>query len=113
MREQIPVALVRRGEQYSLKIRLKIENEVITPLNCDSVRIKVGNSVSTSNIGLTFEDEYWLFPLSQEFTRSLEGELVPAQAQVKISGDIFETPVYLIRVGDSIFEDIWDESVSD
>lgn len=104
----LPATVLCKGDKYSLKIRVKLGNEVITPESCSDIRIKIGNMVlSYSKQELSFEDEYWLFPLSQEFTLGVDGDFLEAQAQFKIEDRIYSTPVYKIKFDRTIFEETW------
>jgi len=110
MLRDLPAAILRRGDKYSLKIQVKLGNEIITPENCSDIRIKIGNTVlSYSRQELTFEEGYWLFPLSQAMTLNHSGDRMLAQAQFKMGDNIYSTKLYYFAVENSLFKDTWIE----
>lgn len=75
---------MHKGDQRRLPIRLTdAEGRAITPDTVDDVMITVeGVGSLTIGDGLTFEDGYFMYPLTQEQTMSF-GQTVRIQARIK------------------------------
>lgn len=101
------MATVIQGEQYAIEIVVTADNTPITPTNCDDIKIKLGDTIRKYSAGeLMFEDNAWLFPLTQEQTLRMSGVL-PLQVQYKVGDNIFSTTINGIDIGKTIIKEMW------
>jgi len=92
-----------QGEQYAIEITLQADGVPVTPENADDVKIKIGTVEKTYSKGeITYENEHWLFPITQEDSLSFKSSTVKAQAQYKIGSNVFSTGLYDVDVYSSI-----------
>ena len=100
--------VITRGEQYAVEIVIKNDEDVITPNNCDDVKIKLGNlEKKYSDNEIFYEDGRWLFPLTQEQTLAMNLKRVNLQAQYKSGSNIFSTDIYAVQIKDTVINGTW------
>lgn len=103
------MAIIQGGDQYPLPFSIKQGNVVVTPSNCDDIRIKVGNYLKTySNNEITFNSttSCWQFPLTETMSRSLHG-IVMAQIGVKIGSNYVYSEDIPIQFEESVIRENW------
>lgn len=63
---------IHQGDQYFIPVRLKYNNEVVTPESVDDVIIKVGNTEQSYKNGeLYFEEGKFYYQLTEEMTKNM------------------------------------------
>ena len=102
---------MQQGDQYFIPLQVKDEEgNAITPDSCADCKFKIGDLPERSyGAGTLYAQEsggeytgYWLYPLTQADTLSLDGA-VPVQGQVKFAdGTVIGTPVVKLHVYASI-----------
>ena len=103
---------MQQGDQYELPIRIGGDDDfIVTPYNCADVKIaikKVGEKTYRSG-ELRFDNDYWLYPLTQADTLPL-GPVAMIQAQVKFDdGSIVNTPLKAVEVGMTLIRTVWQD----
>ena len=99
------IAVIHQGDQYYLPITITNDNILITPDNIDDIRIKVGGVIKKySNNTLLFENETWLFPITQKNSLKWKGP-TDCQIQYKQNDNIITSDIYTIIVDSSMFDD--------
>lgn len=110
--------MIMSGDQYGLKVLLNNDGEIVTPDNCDGVKIKVGHvtkiyPVPTGEtydpaLHLTFDDidKRWIYTLLQAETLKYHLD-TPIQAQVDFGDEILSTRMKPILIGESIIDEEW------
>ena len=101
-------AVIRQGDQYLIPVILKLNEEILTPDMADGVKISFDKAVcSYPNGGLTYSDGYWLYPLTQKLSLSMEEGYVDFQAQIKIGSDVHTLPKQKVIVDESDIREVW------
>ncbi len=99
---------VARGEQYSVEIVINNGDTDITPYNCDDMKINLGGYVLQYSKGeLTYTNDAWQFPITQEMSLNWDSGLVDLQGQYKIGDDIYNTEIYKVRIDTTTIEETW------
>lgn len=101
---------VIQGDQYAIPFPVYLGGELITPDNCDGVRIKIGNTLHEHPGTLDWDgdNQVWAFPLTEELSRSWGGAQQKAQVGVKVDGSDFHyCPTFSIAIGGNIIEETW------
>jgi len=77
---------------------------VVTPLDVQDVEITIGHlSKTLRNLEISYQDGLWLFPLTQNETRSFRPAAVKAEVRVLWNSGVIEgKPIYGIRINESI-----------
>lgn len=97
------IAAIHQGDQYYLPFYIENDSAPITPNDIDDIRIKIDNIVKVySKGGLLYEDNIWLFPISQKNSLEWKGPL-ECQIQFKQGDNIITSKKYIIQVYASIF----------
>jgi len=109
---QQPVMLMAiiQGAQYYVPIKLKQGETVISPSNCDDVKVMFGGEIAQYTKGtLTWDsvNSYWKYWLDQEQSLSMKhgGSALKIQAEVKIGNDILPTELVSDFVGKNIIKE--------
>lgn len=99
------IAVLQQGAQYYLPFKIKHDGEITSPQNVDDIKIKIGSLTKqlTKN-ELEYADGYWLFPIRQEFTLSLNAD-VKCQASILRGDNVYPSKTYEIHVDMSIIKD--------
>lgn len=100
---------IQRGDQYSIPIELKFDGQILTPADCDDVRIQIGDKMLQYSDGELVYDavaQVWMFPLTEEETRTMKG-LLKFQQAVKIGTSLYYSDVTTIDIKDSIITEEW------
>lgn len=93
--------IIYQADIYDIPIKITMNGKLVSPSTADDVTIAIGNMVRSYKKGdLTFDGEYWIFPLSEE-TRKMEG-VCQGQAQVKIGRNRVHTQVFGVKFAPSI-----------
>lgn len=83
---------IMEGDQYGIGIRItdKCSHNLITDQDVSDVEITIGKYTKTYASGeVTYSDERFIFPLTQEESFDFDSKSVAAQVRVKfIGGDI-------------------------
>ena len=99
---------VIKGEAYKIAIVIKNGTELITPNNCDGIRVAFANQIETYPDGdITYSNGEWLFPLSQDMSYRIKGTESTYQVQVKIGTDVFSSTKQKVRVDETMFREVW------
>lgn len=102
------VTVIQQGDQYAIEVIVKLGDTVISPQNCDDMKIKLGNFLKEYSKGeLLFSNGIWYFPMTQEMSLSFRGGMTTLQAQVKSGEEIHGTPVYPVTVDTSMIQEVW------
>ena len=102
------LTVIQQGDQYAIEFIVKAGDSVITPDNCDDMKIMVGGFEKTYSSGeLLFSDGTWYFPMTQEMSLSFTKNIASVQAQYKDGTEIRGTPVYTMGVDISIIREVW------
>lgn len=97
-----------QGEQYAVEIIIKNNETEITPENCDDVKIKIGNITKKySKNEINYENERWLFPLTQEESLMLKKGRVNIQAQYMVAENVYSTDLYKVQVDLTTIRETW------
>lgn len=103
-----PIAVIQQGAQYYLPFRICIDGDLVTPENADDVIIQIGSQLKKSSSDeLEFSDEYWLYPLEQEFTMKLSPDSTKCQISVKRGTFVYPSAVRRIAVDSSIIKELF------
>lgn len=98
-----------QGDAYSIRFKIQDSTgQVITDSMVDDVEIALGEKIkSYANGELTYSDNHWLYPISQQESFSIDFGLVHVQVRVKFtSGEVIGKDVGLISVKNSISKEI-------
>jgi hypothetical protein len=99
---------IAQGEQYAVEIVLENGGVEITPYNSDDVKIKLGDYEKKYSAGeLTYQNNAWNFPITQEMSLSWGSGKIDLQGQYKSSNNIYNTEIYKVQVDTSIIDDTW------
>lgn len=99
--------MIVQGDQYLIPIVIRT-TELITPENSDDVRIQIGNSLKTYSKGeITYENEQWYYPLTEDISMMLESPLVEIQVGIKQNNEIRYSDVKQIDIVKSIIKKEW------
>lgn len=104
---------IYQNDQYFIRVRPKINGNVIDDTSCDELIIKLGKVVkkkSLNEITYNAEEQCWLFPLSIDQSCNSRSEL-KIQAWIKFDDTYYATPVESIKVNNSII--LKDEVIND
>ena len=98
-----------QGDSYYLGIRiLNNAGSPVTPDDVRDVEITIGH-LHKSYMGceLTFHDDIWMFPLTQEETFGYWPAAVDAQVRIVWANGVVEgKPLYGLRVNESISKEV-------
>lgn len=103
--------IIHRGDQYFIPVYIIRNSEPVTPENSVDVRVKIGNYMQTfsgETLSYDTENRIWLFYLSEEMSRSMNGEEL-FQVGVKYSGGsefIYSQPS-VVKIGSNIIGERW------
>lgn len=99
---------IHQGDKYAIPITLLMCDETITDNMIQGFRIKLGQYEDEWPLGgVTYHDEQWWVPLTQEQTLAMERGGTPYQIQIKMDGDIISSDVGRLDVKNSILLDEW------
>ena len=101
---------IRKGEQYAIPFEITVEETPVTPEDCDGVRIQVGDRMCEHPGGdLTYDSEggVWLYPLTEEQSRTMFPGDKKAQVAVKYGDAIVMSDPQKIGVKKSIIMRRW------
>lgn len=99
------ITTIQQGDQYYLPFTIENDSTIISPENIEDIRIKIGNVIKKFSLGeLLFEDNNWLFPITQKNSLSWKGP-VKCQAQYKQNNNIITSDIYEIYIKTSMFND--------
>lgn len=103
------MAIIYQGDQYALPIKIKQGDTVISDEMVEKLRIGVDQFVDKyPDGGITYDNGYWLFPLTEEMTYQLLGGEGEIQAQVLFPNDvIISSVVYNGSIGQSLLRGVW------
>lgn len=93
-----------QGDSYGIPVKiLKADGGVIKPSDVSDVEISIGSIRKTYKSGdLSFAEDNWVFPITQQETYSLPSAYVPAQVRIKLpNGDVDGVSLGSIRVQES------------
>lgn len=102
--------IIQQGDEYALPIVIKMNDASVSPSDIDDLRIQVGEYLKSYVDGeLTYDDELeqWLFPMTEEMTRTFTDELTLVQVAVKIGNRKINSVVKKINVYKSIIKKGW------
>ena len=102
-----------QGDQYQMPITIKVGDTVITPDNCEGVKIDVGGTIRESPGTLAYDavDSVWLYQLTQAQTLGFSG-LVGITVQVNMGGnpaEIIGSKPQFELVDESTIREAWSE----
>lgn len=98
-----------QGDRYSLGFTvLNNAGQVVTPDDIQDVEITIGHlKKSFRDVELTFDDNKWMFPLSQEETFDYWPGVTRAQIRIVWANGVIEgKPIYGLRVLESISKEV-------
>ena len=101
---------IHKGEQYAIPFYVKVGDAVVTPENCDGIRIQIdGKLYEYPDSGLQYDDsdDTWLYPLTESQSSVLMAGERNAQVAVKYGNDIIMSDIVKITVKDSIIKRRW------
>ena len=101
--------IIHQGDQYAIPVKIKLGNEIITPGNCNDVRIKINDKLleySTGGLLYSATEQVWQFPLTESISFNY-GNTVMIQIAVKLGTDYLYSPVKKVEVGSSIIKELW------
>lgn len=99
-----------QGDQYYIPCAVKDRSgNAVTPSNCQGIKIKIGkNEKSYPDGQLIFQNNKWLYPITQEESLSLTNTVY--QCQVKFSNtDIATSKQKTFTIHPSIIREVWDD----
>jgi len=103
------VTVIQQGDQYAIEVIVKFGDAVITPDDCDDMKVMFGGYEKCYSKGeLTFQNGIWYFPMTQEMSLSFQKGLTSIQAQFRKDGEIRGTPVYSVEVDVSVIREVWE-----
>lgn len=82
---------IMQGDSYGIEVTLlDLENQIITPSGVEDVEIILGGiRKKYADGGITFANDAWIFPVTQQETFSLRPVKYPFQTRVKVlTGDV-------------------------
>lgn len=97
---------IQQNDQYTITLKIKQGNTLITDDNVDEMVIKIGDvekCLSKSEISYDDDSNLWCYPLNKSQTSEFKSDL-KVQAQFIIGTNIFNTPVATIDVRKSIIK---------
>lgn len=96
-----------QGDSYSLQIYITQEGVPVTPETAEAVEIVLGPYCKRYPQELSYQDGFWLFPLSQAESLALMSGRQPCQVRVKFAGgDVLGTDVGMLDVRDSLSREV-------
>lgn len=98
-----------QGDSYSLAVEIRKEDgTIVTDADVSDVEITIGNITKSKSGGsVSYANEVWNFPLSQDETFSLTASRVRAQVRVKWkNGDVEGVVLDPRRVNESISKEV-------
>ncbi|MBR6424833.1 MAG: hypothetical protein IKS29_02670 [Oscillospiraceae bacterium] len=102
---------VYQGEQYALPLEICFGNKLLTPQDCDDVKIQIGTLCKRFGAGeLSFdpEEKLWQFPLTQAESRELDLGRTPVQVMVRQGLELHVSRTEPLYVGRCIIEEDWE-----
>lgn len=99
----------QQGDQYLIPFTIKQGRTLITPDNCDDVRIKINEILlSYMDGGVTYNtvSKAWCFQLTEEMSRSMDEE-TPIQVGIKQGNQIYYSTVQIAEFAESIITEDW------
>lgn len=99
---------IHRGDEYAIPMTLLMDDVIITDNMIQGLRIKIGQYENDFPDGtVTYHDDKWWVPFTQEQTLSMAHGAAPYQVQIKINGDIISSDVGKLDVKNSIILNEW------
>lgn len=101
--------LFRKGDAYAIPFLVKSGDTVIAPANVSGVRIGFANLTASYPDGtLSFDGQYWLFPVEQNQSYGIPVGESEYQVQVQLAtGEILSSPRQKVHIDSSIFRQPW------
>lgn len=106
-------ATIRQGDQYMLPLVLWQGDTLIEGQDVEAMRVAIGDYTAYyPNGDLTYspDDGAWLFPLTEEMTYAMQGEVsIQAQATFANGSDTvcISTQNVRVKIGDSTLQGEW------
>jgi len=101
---------IQQGDQYAIPFSIKQGNTVITPQNCDNVKISFcGKTKDYVRGELTFNTttNVWEYPLTEAQTKNKNLYLSNYQVAIKIGTDIIYSEVSGLSIAMSEITEDW------
>lgn len=101
--------IFRKGDAYAIPFLVKSGDTVIAPANVSGVRIGFANLTASYPDGtLSFDGQYWLFPVAQNQSYGIPAGESEYQAQVQLAtGETLSSPRQKIHIDSSMFRQPW------
>lgn len=101
--------LFRKGDAYAIPFLVKSGDTVIAPANVSGVRIGFANLTASYPDGtLSFDGQYWLFPVAQNQSYGIPAGESEYQVQVQLAtGETLSSPRQKIHIDSSMFRQPW------
>ena len=97
-----------KGDEYLLPLTISFEDEAITEDNVTAVRVTLsGYEAEWPNGTLSFSDGFWLFPMTQQMSRSFKGREIYYQVQIKKDGNIYSSMITNHKAFETLFRKEW------
>lgn len=104
------ILIVQQGDQYAIPFPVSLGGETVTLDNADGVRIQIGTTLEIfpgGNLSFDSDRQAWLFPVTQELSRSWAVAKQPCQVGVLRNGEIHYSPTFWLEVGGNIITEVW------
>lgn len=102
------MAMLHRGDAFSLPFTITVGETAVTPDTCSGLAAALGAYTARyEDGGITWDSENrrWLFPVTAEMTDSFGGGDTPFQAAAEFTdGSILHTDITPVLVKDSIIK---------
>lgn len=101
--------LFRKGDAYAIPFLVKSGDTVIAPANVSGVRIGFANLTASYPDGtLSFDGQYWLFPVAQNQSYGIPAGESEYQVQVQLAtGETLSSPRQKVHIDSSMFRQPW------
>lgn len=99
--------ILKQGDTYSLPIKVKLNNEILSDVNVEKVEFCFDNIITkTYPDNVSFDTDHFVLRLSQEETFSLQGSI---RYQVRVmfaDGSVKSSPIRYGYIIDSLSKEV-------